>query len=36
VLSTVQEVTLEELRDVRRASITPPRFTTRSDPEQAK
>ncbi len=36
VLSTVQEVTLEELRDVRRASITPPRFTTRGDPEQAK
>ncbi len=36
VLSTVQEVTLEELRDVRRASTTPPRFTTRGDPEQAK
>ena len=36
VLSTVQEVTLEELRDVRRASTTPPRFTTRADPEQAK
>ncbi|MGA2163230.1 MAG: ATP-dependent zinc metalloprotease FtsH [Solirubrobacteraceae bacterium] len=35
VLSTVQEVTLEELRDVRRASTTPPRFTTRGDPEQA-
>ncbi len=34
VLSTVQEVTLEELRDVRRAS-TPPRFTRRADPEQA-
>ena len=36
VLSTVQEVTLEELRDVRRASTAPPRFTTRGDPEQAK
>ncbi len=37
VLSTVQEVTLEELRDVRRTSTaTPPRFTTRGDPEQAK
>jgi cell division protease FtsH len=35
VLSTVQEVTLEELRDVRRASTTPPRFTRRADPEQA-
>ncbi len=34
VLSTVQEVTLEELRDVRRAS-TPPRFTQRAGPEQA-
>ncbi len=33
VLSTVQEMTLEELRDVRRAS--PPRFTTRGDPKQA-
>ncbi|MGH2853593.1 MAG: ATP-dependent zinc metalloprotease FtsH [Solirubrobacteraceae bacterium] len=32
VLSTVREVTLEELRDVRRAA--PPRFTTR-DPKQA-
>jgi cell division protease FtsH len=32
VLSTVQEVSLEELRDVRRAA--PPRFTTR-DPKQA-
>jgi cell division protease FtsH len=32
VLSTVQEITLEELRDVRRAA--PPRFTTR-DPKQA-
>jgi hypothetical protein len=31
VLSTVQEVSLEELRDVRRAA--PPRFTTR-DPQQ--
>ncbi len=36
VLSTVQEVTLEELRDVRRAPTAPPRFTTRGDPEQAK
>ncbi len=35
VLSTVQEVTLEELREVRRASSTPPRFTRRADPEQA-
>jgi cell division protease FtsH len=35
VLSTVQEVTLEELRDVRRASTAPPRFTRRADPEQA-
>ena len=35
VLSTVQEVTLEELREVRRASSTPPRFTRRPDPEQA-
>ncbi len=35
VLSTVQEVTLEELRDVRRASTTPPRFTRRAEPEQA-
>ncbi len=35
VLSTVQEVTLEELRDVRRASPEPPRFTRRADPEQA-
>jgi cell division protease FtsH len=35
VLSTVQEVTLEELRDVRRASTEPPRFTRRADPEQA-
>jgi cell division protease FtsH len=35
VLSTVQEVTLEELRDVRRASSAPPRFTRRADPEQA-
>jgi cell division protease FtsH len=35
VLSTVQEVTLEELRDVRRASPEPPRFTQRVDPEQA-
>ncbi len=35
VLSTVQEVTLEELREVRRASPTPPRFTRRPDPEQA-
>ncbi len=34
VLSTVQEVTLEELRDVRRASTTPPRFTQRAEPEQ--
>jgi cell division protease FtsH len=33
VLSTVQEVTLEELHDVRRAA--PPRFTTR-DPGQAQ
>jgi cell division protease FtsH len=33
VLSTVQEVTLEELREVRRAS--PPRFTAR-DPKQAE
>jgi cell division protease FtsH len=33
VLSTVQEVTLEELREVRRAA--PPRFTTR-DPKQAQ
>jgi cell division protease FtsH len=32
VLSTVQEITLEELRDVRRAA--PPRFTAR-DPKQA-
>ncbi len=29
VLSTVQEVSLEELRDVRRNGSTPPRFTTR-------
>jgi cell division protease FtsH len=35
VLSTVQEVTLEELREVRRASSAPPRFTRRPDPEQA-
>jgi cell division protease FtsH len=35
VLSTVQELTLEELRDVRRASNAPPRFTTRGEPEQA-
>ncbi len=35
VLSTVHEVTLEELRDVRRASPEPPRFTQRADPEQA-
>ncbi len=36
VLSTVQEVTLEELRDVRRATVSsPPRFTTSSDPEPA-
>jgi cell division protease FtsH len=36
VLSTVHEVTLEELRDVRRATASsPPRFTTRSDPEPA-
>jgi cell division protease FtsH len=35
VLSTVQEVTLEELREVRRASPAPPRFTSRGDPEQA-
>ncbi|HYM56015.1 MAG TPA: cell division protein FtsH, partial [Solirubrobacteraceae bacterium] len=33
VLSTVQEISLEELHDVRRAS--PPRFTTR-DPKQAQ
>jgi cell division protease FtsH len=33
VLSTVQEIPLEELRDVRRAS--PPRFTTR-DPKQTE
>jgi hypothetical protein len=33
VLSTVQEVTLEELAQVRRAA--PPRFTTR-DPKQAQ
>ena len=31
VLSTVQEVTLDDLRDVRRAA--PPRFTTR-DPKE--
>jgi cell division protease FtsH len=35
VLSTVQEVTLEELRDVRRATNAPPRFTRRAEPEQA-
>ncbi len=36
VLSTVQEVTLEELREVRRAAPSaPPRFTRRPDPEQA-
>ncbi|HXB65512.1 MAG TPA: ATP-dependent zinc metalloprotease FtsH [Solirubrobacteraceae bacterium] len=32
VLSTVQEFTLEELRDVRRNGSTPPRFTRRPDP----
>jgi cell division protease FtsH len=35
VLSTVQEIPLEELREVRRASPTPPRFTQRSDPKGA-
>ncbi len=35
VLSTVQEVTLEDLRDVRRASTSPPRFTQRADSDQA-
>jgi cell division protease FtsH len=35
VLSTVQEVALEELRDVRRATNAPPRFTRRAEPEQA-
>jgi cell division protease FtsH len=36
VLSTVQQVPLEELRDVRRASSASPRFTTRNpDPDPA-